>query len=272
MIQKVLSAFACTTVLAAVVLILGGSTAYAQAPDREDLDGKKTYEMFCILCHGPRGQGSPLGKTINKGTTLSLTDDQIIVIIAKGKPDKGMMAFDTGLTPAEIRGVMEYVRELQGKTAKRQVNKSAQATEPAIPAGDIRRGEAIFNGQARCIECHSYYNIGGTIGSKLDHFATFMTEDEIFKSVMAPSTEITDGFGGKHILTNEGRNIIGRFRYETDESIQLLNEQGSLWTTYFKKDLKFVEDLDISLMPEGLLDGLSTEDRDALFAFLQTLK
>ena len=190
--QKVLSAFVYTTVLSAIVLMLSGSTACAQEPGREDLDGKKTYEMFCILCHGPRGQGSPLGKAINKGTTVFLTDGQIIEIIAKGRPDNGRMAFDTGLTPAAIRGVMEYVRELQGKTAKRQVNKSAQAAEPAIPAGDIRRGETIFNGQARCIECHSYYNMGGTIGSKLDHFATFMTADDIFKSVMAPSADITD--------------------------------------------------------------------------------
>ena len=272
MMQKVSSVFVCSAFICAIVLLLGAPFASAQAPGRENLDGKKTYQMFCILCHGPRGQGSPLGKTLNEGTTVSLTDDQIMKVIAKGKPDKGMMAFDTGLTPTEIRSVMEYVRELQGKTAARRVNQDTQVSAPATPAGDIRRGEAIFNGHARCIECHSYYNMGGTVGSKLDHFATFMTADEIFKAVMAPSADITDGFAGKKIVTNDGHTFIGRFRYETDETIQLLNADGSLWTTYFKEDLESVDDLDRSIMPEGLLDGLSTEDRDALFAFLQTLK
>ena len=101
----------------ATLLILGAATPQAHGQERpeKELGGKEAYELFCVLCHGPRGQGSPLGKPLNAGDAVALTDDKIMQVIAKGRPDKGMMAFDTGLRPSEIRAVAAYVRELQGR-------------------------------------------------------------------------------------------------------------------------------------------------------------
>ena len=135
----------------------------------------------------------------------------------------------------------------------------------------IKLGEELFAGKAGCMQCHSYYTRGGFIGPALDALASRLTAEEIHEAVATPAKTILENYGGKEIETHTG-TLRGRFREETEDTLQLLNAEATLWTTYFKKDLKSVADMESSLMPEGLLSKLSKSEQDALFAFLATLK
>ena len=136
----------------------------------------------------------------------------------------------------------------------------------------MRRGEALFNGAATCIECHSYYTRGGVIGPALNAYGSRLSEAEIRQAVVSPSETIAEGYGSKELALKDGTIVRGRFRYETDTTVQILGDDGALWTTYFKSDARSVKDLEISLMPHGLLDALSEADQNALIAFLVSLK
>lgn len=255
------------------VTVYSAGTAVAQDEREHDYSGRKVYRQFCAVCHGPRGQGSPLGRPLNGGEALALTDEEIMDAVYNGSPDEGMMAFGPGLSDAEIERVTEYVRKLQGRASQRRARaRTRSGGSSAAPKVDVRQGEELFAGKAGCIECHSYYTRGGVIGPALDRLASRLSAEEIREAVASPAKTIMDGFSGKQIETKRGATLRGRWRYETADTIQLLNSEGTTWTTYFKKDLNSVAGIEGSLMPEGLLSKLSKDEQDALFAFLATLK
>lgn len=76
--------------------------------------GKETYVKLCAACHRPDG-GGLVGP--------NLTDDHwihggsmeaIVNVVTEGVPAKGMIAWKTQLSPAQIVEVSAYVRSLVG--------------------------------------------------------------------------------------------------------------------------------------------------------------
>lgn len=267
--------FPAMIVIAAMILVsfAGGSPAAAQEENNVEYSGQEVYRLFCILCHGARGQGSPLGKPITSGAPLTRSDAEIIDIITNGRSEQGMMGFATGLSRNEIYGVMQYIRELQGKSVKVRARAHERA-EAAVAASsaDPKRGEALFRGEAGCFYCHSYYTQGGLIGPALDTVASRMSAKDIEKAVESPSSDVPPEYRSKEIVTRDGKSLRGIYRADTKDSIELLNSRGDLWTTYFKSELKSLKTYRKSLMPDGLLAKLSQADKESLYAFLGTLK
>ena len=83
--------------------------------DAAELDkGKAVYIDMCAACHGKVGQG---------GVGPNLADDywlhggslkEIFKSIKYGWPDKGMKAWDSDLSPVQIRQITSYIRTLRG--------------------------------------------------------------------------------------------------------------------------------------------------------------
>lgn len=253
-----------------LALLAFGGPAAAQ-DEEHHYSGQDVYRLFCIVCHGPKGQGSPMGKPLIVGDALGRTDSEMMELIRKGRPDKGMMGFETGLSMDEIEGVMLYVKELQGRESQRRATRQTTAAT-ALAKAEVRAGAALFNGKAQCIRCHSYYTRGGTLGPALDGLPSRLSPEQIREAVTDPSKTIVENYAAKEIVTKGRETLRGRFRYETEETVQLLSADATIWTTYFKRDVKSVSDLESSLMPENVLSELSKSEQDALFSFLLALK
>lgn len=76
--------------------------------------GKKQFETTCSPCHGPQAQGL-IGP--------NLTDDrwihggkmtEIYTTVVKGVAGKGMPPWGRALSPDKLKGVVAYIRTLQG--------------------------------------------------------------------------------------------------------------------------------------------------------------
>lgn len=229
--------------------------------------------VFCAVCHGPEGEGGPLGKAFNTFESKNLSDSDIVNVITKGKPDTGMTPFEGGLSQTEIFLTMLYIREFQGdkRTDTPSAISSGLTTNPLRSEASLR-GETIFVEKLSCAKCHSYDTRGGFIGPDITEIAARMPAEDIQQAVIAPSAYIKSGFGAKELRTKDGETVKGRFRNETDDSLQILNAEGTLWTTYFKKDLEAIRDARNSLMPNGLTSNLSKDETADLFAFLESLK
>lgn len=102
--------------LLALVLACGLAVA-AQAPA-----SKATVNLYaskCAACHGADGSAAvPAGKALgahdfHSPEVLNQTDDQLNATITNGKLK--MPAFGKQLTPAQIKDLVAYVRELGAK-------------------------------------------------------------------------------------------------------------------------------------------------------------
>jgi len=234
--------------------------------------GRTLYQNFCVSCHGAAGEGSEMGSTLAAPSVARQSPRELATTISSGRVDKGMPAFGRGLRPAEIDAVVAYLRQIQREAAQGGGASAPAAESPAPAGGEPSQGERLFRGKARCAECHSVFDAGGVIGPHLTGLAERLKPGEIYEAIVFPSQRVTPGYALKEITTADGRTIRGRYRRESESTIQLLDATGELWTTYRKAELRSIKSAEGSLMPEGLLKGLADDETRDLLAFLQQLK
>jgi mono/diheme cytochrome c family protein len=88
----------------------------------QDPDGKVLYGDNCKKCHGvlgnpPQTMKKKYSKIVGFDAAFleKHTEDSIVVILTKGGKSEDMESFKGKLTPAEMKAVAKYVRELAGK-------------------------------------------------------------------------------------------------------------------------------------------------------------
>lgn len=118
-------------ILCAVVLLAWGNPnaverIAARPGSFQQPDAKTLFAQLCAACHGKAGAGDgPAASALNPrpanfaDTTFQATrtDQQLTAAITAGKPP--MPAFRVQLSPAQIKSLVDYVREL-GRQRGRQ--------------------------------------------------------------------------------------------------------------------------------------------------------
>lgn len=235
--------------------------------------GRELYQQFCLVCHGAKGQGTTLGPTITSVSVTASPDADLARVISQGRAANGMPMFGRSLEREEIDSLVGYLRTLQNASAEGRVEMSAEPSPIDVSTGDVRKGQELFRGKANCVQCHTTFFVGGSVGPDLSEIARSRSQADIHKAVTEPSDKVLREFRAKKLVTSDGRTVIGRFRNETPESVQLLSEDGTLWTTYMKSGLTSDETLrDRSIMPDNVLAPLSEDETRDLFAYLYSLK
>lgn len=239
--------------------------------------GEKLYQDTCAACHGENGTGGHKGgPNIIGEASRKITDQDILAVIRLGRPDRGMPAFENRLSIMEVLAVGVHLRHLQGIEIEPGLG-TAVALDPlaGLPKAEreaISRGRKVFEGPARCFECHSIRNDGGREAPDLTHIAERMTPAQIRESIVNPSLTIARGYKVLEIVTRDGTKIRGWSRQAKPGALQIYNPEEQLWTTYFTSDLKSKRVSPESLMPADLLDGLSSDQTRDLMTFLHSLQ
>lgn len=95
--------------------------AAAAAPTPIDLEqGRALYQRHCADCHGPEGRGdgqqatslSPRPGNLISAQTSAKSDQELMKIIAKGRPRTAMTGSEGRLSTEEQAAVLAYVRSL----------------------------------------------------------------------------------------------------------------------------------------------------------------
>ena len=76
-----------------------------------EYDGWKVYHSHCDRCHGQDATGSSFAPNLRQSVGANgMTESAFASVVADGRPDKGMPAFKTMITDAQIGQLYAYVK------------------------------------------------------------------------------------------------------------------------------------------------------------------
>lgn len=166
-----------------------------------------------------------------------------------------------------LKEVSEVAAKLFPKAAGANFAKKIAEVEAALKGGPggPYPGEAIFN--QRCASCHKLFFKGGAVGPELtgyqrDNLGTMLI------SIVNPNAEIREGYQFITVETKDGRSVSG-FQVDRDNQVTVLRGLDGQDVMIAAKEIKEVQPMGRSLMPEGLLDGLTEQQLRDLFAYLR---
>jgi cytochrome c oxidase cbb3-type subunit III len=187
----------------------------ANSGDTRRSEAKTTYENVCASCHGLDGRGGERGPDIvSRPDVVHNTDVELVLILKRGKPSRGMPAF-ASYDDAQLSALVAYVRELQG------------AGKQDSHAGDPARGRELFFGKGKCSECHMVNGQGGFFAPDLTGYAARRTANDVRSAIVAPSKDRDPRVGLVTVKLTDGTVLTGIPRNQDNFSVQLQTRDGS---------------------------------------------
>ena len=137
-------------------------------------------------------------------------------------------------------------------------------------SGDLKTGENIFN--ARCALCHDSNSLEiDKLGPPLKGIGDMFSRSEILTAINEPSKGIKTDYETNEVVKKDGSKVLGRVASVDEEGVNLM-VPGNTVVSIKNEDIKSQKMLETSLMPPGLLNGLSDSELDALLAFMKIRK
>jgi putative heme-binding domain-containing protein len=154
-----------------------------------------------------------------------------------------------------------------------QLRQSSEAKQKRIEAvsaliagkkGDAKKGQQVF--ALACAACHRYKGKGGNIGPNLDAYQ-LNNPGFLIPAVVDPSLGIREEYAGFNVTTKDNQLLTGFIAQNAPQFIVLRDlAQNSI--TLPRNEIKNLQAMPVSLMPEGLLDALTPQQVQDLFSYL----
>jgi putative heme-binding domain-containing protein len=119
-----------------------------------------------------------------------------------------------------------------------------------------------------CNRCHRINGAGGGLGPDLTGIGAKYAREQLVEAILQPSRQIAIGFEQTLILTKDGEPITGLLQSENATTLTFRDANGASHSV----DKSFIVERkrsNLSLMPEGLQNGLSMESFVDLIAYLE---
>jgi putative heme-binding domain-containing protein len=134
------------------------------------------------------------------------------------------------------------------------------------PPGNAASGAKIF--EQRCAVCHTLFGRGATVGPELTGLERTNLPTMLL-NIVDPSATIREGYTLFHVRTKDKRTFVG-FVDERDTNRLVIRDPAGQRTPVATADIEKERALPTSLMPEGLLDGLSDQELKDFFAYVSS--
>ncbi len=140
-----------------------------------------------------------------------------------------------------------------------------------VTKGDPASGEKIYRRkELGCVLCHSVGGAGGKVGPDMTSLgASTPVVDYIVESVLMPNKRVKEGFNSVQVVTKDDEDVAGNLVRETTEEL-ILRDATAKDVSIAKRQIKSRK-MGGSLMPAGLVDFITPQERLDLYAFLAQL-
>ena len=144
--------------------------------------------------------------------------------------------------------------------------------EPLLAGGNVTGGRAVFFGdKVACSTCHSIGEVGGKVGPDLTKVGAIRSGHDILESVLLPSASFAQGYESYRVTVADGAELSGIIVRQTADTVVLRGAGGSD-VQLGRNQIQQMRRAPTSVMPEGLEQGMTSEEFRDLLAFLQSLK
>lgn len=153
-----------------------------------------------------------------------------------------------------------------------QQRERLQTLKGTLPAGDVRRGQAVFNGsKAACATCHAIGYLGGKVGPDLTRIGQIRNEGDLLEAIVYPSASFVRSYEPVLVATRDGQVFNGILKGESQDSI-LITLTATEEKRIARGEIDEMSPGSVSVMPAGLDQQLSTQDLADLVEFLRSCK
>lgn len=140
----------------------------------------------------------------------------------------------------------------------------------AVEKGDATRGEHVFRRkELGCVMCHSIGGAGGKVGPDMTSIGASAPPDYLLESLLAPNAKVKEGYHSIIVETKDGLEYSGILIAESPQQITIRDAQNNE-VPIAKNNIESRRSGN-SLMPSGLIDTLSTQERQDLIKFMSLL-
>ena len=134
--------------------------------------------------------------------------------------------------------------------------------------GNAEAGRALFDKQ--CAACHRFGGIGKDVGPDLTTITSRFKRKDILEAILWPSKVISDQYQAEMIELQDGSVVTGVLVRENAAAVLVRTAEAPEKPVAVPKGkIATRAPSTISLMPEGLLDGLTHDEIANLLAFVQ---
>jgi putative heme-binding domain-containing protein len=193
---------------------------------------------------------------------------------AVGKDAARLALRAMGSAGREDRALWELFQKaagLDGKPIPHSADLARELAAEAREQGDPVRGERIFRGAVtNCVSCHAIGGAGGRTGPELGEVGTALPPDMLVEAVLWPQRAVKENFTASLLQLDDDRIVQGYRVREDKEALYVRDPASERIDRYPKARVKRQKDVG-SLMPEGVVQGLTRQELRDLVRFLMEL-
>jgi putative heme-binding domain-containing protein len=155
--------------------------------------------------------------------------------------------------------------ELPGNRQEIIEKEESLLTPEVIQKGDVNFGRGIWI--TKCGNCHKLYGEGGQIGPELTG-AQRTNLRYWLENILAPSALVAENYRVTALRMQDGRVITGVVVSETPRELTVQTAQERV--VVFASEIEQRSASQMSLMPEGLFEGLTEDQKASLLKYLMS--
>jgi putative heme-binding domain-containing protein len=147
----------------------------------------------------------------------------------------------------------------------------ARVVAAAKSAGDARHGAEVFRAaRFACISCHKVGQVGGIVGPDLTLVGRCLTPEQIVESVLWPKRQVKEGYIALSVACADGKVHQGYKLREDEKELVLRECTTGAEFRLAKSDIEARREVG-TLMPEGLAEAMTAQERRDVVRFLMEL-
>lgn len=172
--------------------------------------------------------------------------------------------------PSTIQTMADpIINQLKQKQASRLKKLKKIKSKLNIKKGNVAKGRALFFSKGTCFKCHAVEGVGGTLGPDLTDIGAIRSVSGILGAIIYPSANFFRGDRPSKITTKT-KSYIGIIQKEYPDIIVVATDPKTR-VKIPRSDIVSIKPRNISMMPKGLNNLLTTQELTDLMAYLTSL-